>query len=75
MKIILSSLAALVGVVGAGAAELPSLKPPPTAHAKSCTIGGMTGVMLPGSDTCVKIGGYVSVGVTAGNLGHSSDRN
>jgi Porin subfamily len=75
MKIFLGVIIGLAGVMGASAAELPTLKPVKTEHAKSCTIGGMTGLMLPGSDTCVKIGGYVSVGVTAGNVGHSGDRN
>jgi hypothetical protein len=75
MKIILGIIVGLAGVARANAAELPTLKPVKTEHAKSCTIGGMTGVMAPGSDTCVKIGGYVSVGVTAGNVGHSGDRN
>jgi Porin subfamily len=75
MKSILGFIAGLAGVVGASAAELPTLKPAPTEHAKSCNVGGMTGLMMPGSDTCVKVGGYVSVGATVGTLSHSGDHN
>ena len=36
-------------------------KPQPPGQAKSCAIYGEGFVKLPGSDACVKIGGYVRV--------------
>jgi hypothetical protein len=57
---------------GAGAAELPSREAKtkaPEDKLRTCTIGGEPGFVLPGGG-CVHIGGYVSVGVSAGNLKH-----
>ncbi len=54
--------------IAAQAAELPNLKAPPTERAKKCNVGGMEGVLIPGTTTCAKIGGYVSGGVEAGNV-------
>jgi Porin subfamily len=75
MRSILGFIAVYAGVAGAGAAELPTLKPAPTEHVRACNVGGMTGVMAPGSETCVKIGGYISVGASVGNVSHSPDHN
>jgi hypothetical protein len=36
-------------------------KPPPSARVKSCDAFGAGFVAVPGSDACVKIGGWVSV--------------
>jgi hypothetical protein len=36
-------------------------KPQPSAHVKSCDAFGAGFVAVPGSDACVKIGGWVSV--------------
>lgn len=59
---------AAAAAAGAYAAELPTMKPTPAKHYKACTIGGMSGFQIPGSDACVKLGGYVSGGVEAGNV-------
>jgi hypothetical protein len=67
-SIVLGSTAAIMAAVVALAAELPSMKSTSTQHAKACNVGGMAGVVIPGSDMCVKIGGYISGGVEAGNL-------
>ena len=64
------ALAVVVWTCGAGAAELPSRSAKakaPEAKARTCEIGGEQGVELA-NGMCVKIGGYVSVGVTAGTL-------
>jgi hypothetical protein len=59
-RLLLSFAAAIAPVALSGAAELPTMKPAPAQHYKTCEIGGMSGVLIPGSDTCVKLGGYVS---------------
>jgi hypothetical protein len=68
MRSILFGLtAAMTAFSLASAAELPSLKPKPAEQARSCMIGDAKGFLLPGSETCVKLGGYVSVGGSFGN--------
>jgi hypothetical protein len=59
-----ASLAAALGA--AGAAELPTLRAPPPKPARACTVGGMTGYVVPGSSTCIRISGYVSAEVGIG---------
>jgi hypothetical protein len=57
---------------GAGAAELPSRgvkTKTPEEKAHVCFIDGERGVETPGG-MCVRIGGYVSLGVGAGNVRH-----
>jgi hypothetical protein len=62
-------LASTVAVAAASGAELPSRNaPPPAAKAKTCSIGGVPGFTLPGSDVCVRIGGSVSAQVSAGSV-------
>ena len=49
------------------AAELPTklAKPKPAAKAEKCEIDGQPGFRVAGSDTCLRISGYVSAGVAA----------
>lgn len=68
MNILLGSVGTFVAAVVAQAAELPTMKSARTEHVKTCNVGGMAGVVIPGSDTCVKISGYISGGVEAGNV-------
>jgi hypothetical protein len=69
-SLLLGSAATLVAVASAQAADLPTKKGAPAAeYVKVCKIGGIAGFILPGSDTCLKIGGLVTVQVAAGNLG------
>jgi hypothetical protein len=66
------ALVALVAAsVGAHAAELPSraAKPKADDKARACEIAGERGIALPNGG-CVKISGYVSAGVAAGNTKH-----
>jgi hypothetical protein len=56
----LHSSVALLATVSLGqAADLPSKKAAAVDYVKVCSIGSFTGFVLPGSDTCVKMGGFV----------------
>ncbi|HLW93278.1 MAG TPA: porin [Roseiarcus sp.] len=68
-------IAAIFGIaLGVGAAseaisaDLPIRKAAPVEGVAVCNVAGMAGFILPGSDTCFKISGYVSGQVQAGNL-------
>jgi hypothetical protein len=68
-SILLGSAAGIVAVASAQAADLPTKKAAPVAqYVKICNVGGITGWTLPGSDTCVKISGYITAQFTGGNL-------
>ena len=68
-SILLGSAAGIVAVAGAQAADLPTQKAAPVAqYVKICNVGGITGWTLPGSDTCVKLSGYITAQFTGGNL-------
>jgi hypothetical protein len=67
-SILLGSAAGIVAVAGAQAADLPTKKAAPAEYVKICNVGGMAGFVIPGSDTCLKIGGYITAQVEAGNL-------
>jgi hypothetical protein len=54
------SSAALVASATVGlAADLPSKKAAPVDYVKVCTITSFTGFVIPGTDVCLKIGGFV----------------
>lgn len=67
-SILLGSAAGIVAVASAQAADLPTKKAAPAEYVKICNVGGMAGFVIPGSDTCLKIGGYVTAQIEAGNL-------
>jgi hypothetical protein len=68
-SLLLGSAATLVVVAGAQAADLPTRKGAPVAeYVRVCKIDGMAGFVIPGSDTCLKITGYMTGQVTAGTL-------
>ena len=68
-SILLGSAAGIVAVASAQAADLPTRKAAPVAeYVKICNVGGITGWTLPGSDTCLKISGYITAQFTGGNL-------
>jgi len=48
-------------MVGAQAADLPSKKAAPATYVKICDAYGAGFYTIPGTDTCVKVGGYVRV--------------
>jgi porin-like protein len=67
-SILLGSAAGLVAVASAQAADLPTRKAAPVEYVRVCNVGGITGWTLPGSDTCVKLSGFVTAHVIGGNL-------
>jgi len=58
-SLLLGSSATLVAVTGAQAADLPSKKAAPATYVKVCDAYGAGFFVIPGTDTCVRIGGYV----------------
>ena len=68
-SILLGSAAGIAAVAGAQAADLPTHKAAPVVqYVQICNVGGITGWTLPGSDTCVKLSGYITAQFTGGNL-------
>jgi len=59
--ILLGSGAALFAVAGAQAADLPSRKSAPVEYVKVCSAYGAGFFFIPGTDTCLKMGGYVRI--------------
>ena len=57
-KLLLGSAAVIVAVAGAQAADLPSKKAAPATYVKICDAYGAGFYTVPGTDTCVKLGGY-----------------
>src|SRR5215472_364489 len=56
--LLLGTAAGLMAVSGAEAADLP-LKAKPVQYVKICTLYGDGFYYIPGTDTCIKIGGYI----------------
>ena len=66
---LLGSAAGILAVAGAQAADLPTHKAAPVVeYVRICNVGGIVGWTLPGSDTCLKISGYITAQVHGGNL-------
>jgi hypothetical protein len=59
-SLLLGSAAGLVAVAGAQAADMP-VKAAPVQFVKICSIYGDAFYYIPGTDTCIKFGGYVRV--------------
>ena len=57
-SLLLGSAAGLVAVAGAQAADLP-VKAKPVQYVKICTLYGDGFYYIPGSDTCLRFGGYI----------------
>jgi len=71
-SLLLGSAATLVVAAGAQAADLPTKKGAPAAeYVKVCKIGDIAGFILPGSDTCLKISGYITGQIAMGSLQNS----
>ncbi|HEY1781699.1 MAG TPA: porin [Roseiarcus sp.] len=67
-SLLLGSAAGIVAVATAQAADLPTRKAAPVEYVRVCNVGGITGWTLPGSDTCVKMSGYITSQFVGGNL-------
>jgi hypothetical protein len=62
-SLILGSAAALLAVGGAQAADLP-VKAKAVEYVRVCSLYGAGFWYIPGTDTCIKIGGYVRIDTT-----------
>jgi hypothetical protein len=58
-SLLLGSATAFVAAAGAQAADLPSRKAAPASYVKVCDAYGAGFFYIPGTDTCIKIGGRV----------------
>ncbi len=67
-SLLLGSAAGIVAVATAQAADLPTRKAAPVEYVRVCNVGGITGWTLPGSDTCMKLSGFVTAQFVAGTL-------
>ena len=75
-SLLLGSAAGIVAIASAQAADLPTRKGAPAAeYVRIChvTVNGtpIVGFVLPGSDTCFRIGGYITAQYTLGNNAQS----
>src|SRR6185437_17051983 len=57
-SLLLGGAAGLLAVAGAQAADLP-VKAKPVQYVKICSLYGAGFYYMPGTDTCLKVGGYV----------------
>jgi hypothetical protein len=62
-SLVLGSAAALVAMSGAQAADLP-VKAKAVEYVKVCSLYGAGFFYIPGTDTCIKLGGYLRVDTT-----------
>jgi Porin subfamily len=69
-SLLLGGAAGLVAVAGAQAADLP-VKAKPVEYVKVCSLYGEGFFYIPGTDTCLKIGGWVRFDQYFGNTGGS----
>ncbi|MDH6231473.1 hypothetical protein M2281_002045 [Mesorhizobium soli] len=69
-SLLLGSAAALAAVSGARAADAVVVaEPEPVEYVRVCDVYGAGFYYIPGTETCLKIGGYVRFDVRAGNAG------
>ena len=71
-SLLLGSAAGLVAVAGAQAADLP-VKAKPVQYVKICSLYGAGFYYIPGTDTCLKVGGWVRVYDAWGANGNSTN--
>ena len=62
-SLILGSAAGLVAMSGAQAADLP-VKAKAVEYVRVCSLYGAGFFYIPGTDTCIKLGGYLRVDTT-----------
>ena len=62
-SLILGSAAGLVAMSGAQAADLP-VKAAAVEYVRICSLYGAGFFYIPGTDTCIKLGGYLRVDTT-----------
>ena len=59
-RLLLGTTGGLVVFAGAQAADMP-VKAMPVQYAKICSLYGDGFYYIPGTDTCIKLGGYLRV--------------
>ena len=52
------------------AADLPSRKAEPVDYVRICTLGAFSGFVIPGTDVCLKVGGFVRYQYTWNQVQH-----
>ena len=68
--LLLGSAAALIAVSGARAADAVVVaEPEPAEYVKICDVYGAGYFYIPGTETCLRIGGYVRYDAGLGDLG------
>jgi len=67
-SLLLGSAAGLVAAAGAQAADLPTRKAAPVDYVRVCAIHGPGFFYIPGSDTCIRIGGRARFEYVYGNV-------
>src|SRR6266567_567236 len=70
-KLILGSAAGLLAIGGAQAADLP-VKAKAVEYVKICSLYGAGFFYIPGTDTCIKLGGYLRADVTFNGGAHGA---
>jgi hypothetical protein len=68
-SLILGSAAALVAVSGARAADAIMMEPEPVEYVRVCDAYGAGFFYIPGTETCLKIGGFVFYDIGASSVG------
>ncbi|HWK94938.1 MAG TPA: porin, partial [Pseudolabrys sp.] len=64
-SLLLGTAAGLVATAGAQAADLP-VKAKPVQYVKICSLYGAGFYYMPGTDTCIKVGGFARAEVNFG---------
>ncbi|GGE20242.1 hypothetical protein GCM10011390_44360 [Aureimonas endophytica] len=74
-SLLLGSAAALVAISGARAADAPvtQVEPEPVEYVRVCDVYGTGFFYIPGTETCLKIGGYVRMRLQGNNRQYNSD--
>ncbi|QND60453.1 porin [Mesorhizobium huakuii] len=69
-SLLLGSAAALIAVSGARAADAVTVaEPEPAEYVKICDVYGAGYFYIPGTETCLRIGGYVRYDIGGGDVG------
>ncbi|RVD57125.1 porin [Mesorhizobium sp. M2D.F.Ca.ET.185.01.1.1] len=69
-SLLLGSAAALIAVSGARAADAVTVaEPEPAEYVKICDVYGAGYFYIPGTETCLRIGGYVRYDIGVGDVG------
>ncbi|MBZ9990272.1 porin [Mesorhizobium sp. BH1-1-5] len=74
-SLLLGSAAALVAVSGARAADAVTVaEPEPAEYVKICDVYGAGYFYIPGTETCLRVGGYLRYDASAGEAGSFTGR-